>query len=98
MLAQYDGREGPERFAEFDLLIHDGLHARAARVAEDAARPERSWAELQASLKPADHVLAGNQFGDAFTELLVRFTTRVRRTLLIEHCANLLVGVLRAEQ
>src|SRR5687767_3989744 len=53
-LPQHARREGPEAFAELDLDVHLRLHARAARIAKDAAGAERARAELHATIEPAD--------------------------------------------
>src|SRR5215471_21040617 len=50
VLTQHAGREGSEAFAIFDLEIHDRLHQRRARIANDAASAERAWPKLHTSL------------------------------------------------
>src|ERR1043166_5005333 len=64
-LAQDRRREGAETFAELDLEIHLRLHAGRARVAENGARAESARPELHAPLKPADHLLLGQQPRDS---------------------------------
>ena len=60
-LPQHARREGPEALAELDLDVHLRLHARAARVAEDAARSECARPEFHPAVEPADDLLVGKE-------------------------------------
>src|SRR6185312_3484689 len=61
LFAQDARGERTEGLAELDLEVHRRLHRRRARVAEDAARPERARAELHAPLEPADDAAFGEE-------------------------------------
>src|SRR6185436_8138194 len=44
---------------KFDLQVHDRLHLRGPRVADDAARSERARSKFHAALEPADDLFFG---------------------------------------
>ena len=72
-LFEHRGREGPKRFAPFDLGIENGLHVGAARIAHDRAVAERARPPFHAPLEPADDLAVGDCGGGAPAQLcLVR--------------------------
>ena len=94
--AQHTGRERPEPFAELDLQIHLGLHARAARVTQDAARAQRPRTELHAPVEPAHDLVLGEQLRDTPQEASA-LEARGDRALRREVGRDLLRGELGAE-
>ena len=59
---QHDRRERTERLAVLDAAVENILHLGLARVGQQAAIAERARPELGTALKPADHLLIGEQF------------------------------------
>ena len=55
------GGERPEVLAELDRRVDPVAHLAGARIGEDAPVAERARAELEPSLRPADHETAGQQ-------------------------------------
>src|SRR5262249_41862063 len=84
--------------AELDLLVHDRLHRRVARIAEDAACAEGARPEFHPSLKPADDLLARQQVGDVIAQFLLAGKLAVRGVRGIQARFDLARGVVRAEQ
>jgi len=63
-LFQHARRERPEALAVLDLQVHDRLHARRARVADDRAAAQGARTELHPPLAEADDVLSGQHLRD----------------------------------
>src|SRR4051812_22097577 len=61
MLLQHRWREGTVRLTEFHLAVDRVLHVRAARIAEDAAVPQRAGAPFHPALIPADGAAFGEE-------------------------------------
>jgi hypothetical protein len=72
VLAQHARRERTEALAILDLQIEHRLHARRARIAEDAAGTERARTELHAALEPADDPLRREQASSTLEQLVAR--------------------------
>ncbi len=97
VFAQDGRREGPERLAELDLQVHDRLHLRRARVAQDAAPPEGARPELHPPLQQADDLLFGEKGGDDVRELCGRHRPE-RQPLRTQPGCDLLRGEGGAEE
>ena len=69
-------RKGPEALAELDLQVHRGLHRGVARVADDAARPQRPRPKLHPALEPADDLAFGHHLRDALQQVALVFANR----------------------
>src|SRR5262249_32697033 len=82
---------------KLDLQIHDALHLRRARIADDRSMAERARPELHASEEESDDFLVGKKFGDFRRALFVVGDERVRVSMRIEIRTNLLVGKRRPQ-
>ena len=93
-----DGRrEGPEGLPVLDLEVHDRLHPRIPRIAENAAASERAGPELHPALEPADDLARREVVGDLPEEVFLRHA-HVRGVLPGEEELDLLVRVCRAQE
>src|SRR5688572_327058 len=96
LLGQHRRSKRAKRLPIFDLQVHDGLHLRAARIADDRAPPQRARAELHATLKPSDHVLVLEQLRKARIQGgVIEFL--VLGTKGVELCLDLITRVPRTE-
>src|SRR5262249_22846691 len=96
-LSKYARREGPERFAELDLLIHRRLHGLGASIAKDAARAQRPRTELHPSLEPADYVLLVDQSCNPGRQL-ARVQRAVGGAAFNQECLDLLIREGRSQE
>ena len=67
-LSQDARRERPEPLAKLDLEIHLRLHARAPRIAENAAGPKRARAEFHAAIEPSNDLFRSQKACDALQQ------------------------------
>ena len=72
LLSEDAGRERPKAFAMLDLEIHDRLHCRRTRIANDAARSQGARAKLHSSLMQTYYFPVSQEFRDYFRQLLAR--------------------------
>src|SRR5689334_6264925 len=60
-LRQHEWRKRPERLPMLDAAVEDVLHFGLARICNQTAVAEGTRAEFGTILKPADHLLVGQQ-------------------------------------
>ena len=64
VFAQHARREGPERFAEFDLLVHRRLHRATAGIPEDASTAKSARTKLHSAVEVPNHAFIGERPND----------------------------------
>src|SRR5262249_55758853 len=69
-----------------------------ARIAENAARSQRAGAKLHAPLKPADHLLVGQQFRDVSEQIGLTLEALVRRFHFVQELLDFRRGKPRTEK
>src|SRR5262249_26533596 len=78
--------------------VHQRLHARRARVAEDATGAQRPRAELHAAVEPADHLAVGQRPRYVGQQVALARERPAGRLRPLEEATHLLVGQARPEQ
>ena len=72
---QHDRRERPERLPVLDAAVEDVLHLSPSRIGQQAAIAERARPEFGRPLKPADHLLVGQQFCGIAADVVAAYRT-----------------------
>ena len=80
----------------FDGKVEAILDAGCGGIGQDAARPERPWSELHASLEPRHDLVVGEQPGNRGRDVVLR-QERVRNRATIEERMNFVVAKARPE-
>ena len=91
---QHGRRKRAPPFAEFDRVVHFGVHFRIARIGQDRAVSQRARAELHSSLEPTDDFSIGEKFGGGCGDVI-----QLRRAELVgpQRLFNFRVGKFGAE-
>src|SRR4029453_4955131 len=98
IFSQHARREGPERFAELRLEVHQRLHLGRARVSDDRARSQRTRPELHAPREVSHHLLGGDLIRNDVEQRRLVGLMVVARTNAVESLPDLFGSKARAQE